>query len=680
MKTLLHYLLKETFVIFSTIKSTTTLLFSFAPSGSNNAFENQVTIKPLSSNQIRKMFLFAVFLFAASGAFGQIITTSTTWSALNPGSTANITINSGGSLTIDVPSATCASITINNATNSATSSLTIASTNELILSGALTMNEPTGTSANSTVAVGNGSLQAASFSMASNSSTKFSQLTLTNGSVTVNGSFTESGTGPANNKVLISGTGSINIKGNLSAVSSTITAGTGTFNFNGSGSQTVSGTNTFNNLTISNTTAPVTFSAGNTINGLLTVNSSASLIASGALTLGAVTVNALGTLTLNAASAQIGILTLNGTLNGSNILTLNGTANVLGSGIFSNSQVTMGGNRVFDASSSLTLATVLINSAITITNNGNTTITTSLEGNHASTSVWINAANSTLNAGGILMASKGLLTTSANPNTVNYNGTAQTVYATTYNNLTLSGSGTKTIGTGITIGSVLSIAPTGSAKATIGISNINVPQLFLGGFGKNSGVWNSTNASGFINTGGTITVSIDSRTTPSITTSPTASAITYGQNLVSSVLSGGVASVAGTFAFTTPATALNAGTSSQDVTFTPSDTANYKSATTLVNVTVNKASLTIIGLTGVSRAYNGLTTATSSGTAAYVGLQTGDTFSVTGTPVLNFADALVGTGKAITVTGYSAPSSNYILTQPTGLSANITAAALTITG
>ena len=53
--------------------------------------------------------------------------------------------------------------------------------------------------------------------------------------------------------------------------------------------------------------------------------------------------------------------------------------------------------------------------------------------------------------------------------------------------------------------------------------------------------------------------------------------------------------------------------------------------------------------------------------------------SVTGTPSANFANANVGTAKSVTVTGYTAPSSNYTITQPTGLTANITTASLTIT-
>ena len=78
-------------------------------------------------------------------------------------------------------------------------------------------------------------------------------------------------------------------------------------------------------------------------------------------------------------------------------------------------------------------------------------------------------------------------------------------------------------------------------------------------------------------------------TTPSITTAPTASTITYGQTLASSILSGGVASVAGTFAFTTPSTAPDAGTANQGYTFTPTDAANYNTVTGTVSVKVNKA-------------------------------------------------------------------------------------------
>jgi propanediol utilization protein len=80
-----------------------------------------------------------------------------------------------------------------------------------------------------------------------------------------------------------------------------------------------------------------------------------------------------------------------------------------------------------------------------------------------------------------------------------------------------------------------------------------------------------------------------SKATPTISVVPTASAITYGQALSNATLSGGNASVVGTFAFTNPATAPLAGTSIQAVTFTPTDAANYNAVSANVSVTVGKA-------------------------------------------------------------------------------------------
>jgi hypothetical protein len=80
-----------------------------------------------------------------------------------------------------------------------------------------------------------------------------------------------------------------------------------------------------------------------------------------------------------------------------------------------------------------------------------------------------------------------------------------------------------------------------------------------------------------------------SKAMPTISVLPTAPAITYGQALSNATLSGGNASVAGTFAFTNPATAPVAGTSLQSVTFTPIDGSNYNTASANVSVTVGKA-------------------------------------------------------------------------------------------
>jgi gliding motility-associated-like protein len=102
----------------------------------------------------------------------------------------------------------------------------------------------------------------------------------------------------------------------------------------------------------------------------------------------------------------------------------------------------------------------------------------------------------------------------------------------------------------------------------------------------------------------------------------------------------------------------------------------------LANINITPAPLTIIGITGVPKVYDGNTNANAnvSGTPNYSGLVGGESFNVIGTPNFTFNDKNVGTAKPITVSGYTPPSTNYTLTQPTGLTADITAASLTING
>jgi len=80
------------------------------------------------------------------------------------------------------------------------------------------------------------------------------------------------------------------------------------------------------------------------------------------------------------------------------------------------------------------------------------------------------------------------------------------------------------------------------------------------------------------------------KATPTITTLPTAEEITVGAALSTSALSGGVATTAGTFAWTAPATVPPLGTNTYGVTFTPTDTANYNTVTGNVSITVTPVS------------------------------------------------------------------------------------------
>jgi hypothetical protein len=100
---------------------------------------------------------------------------------------------------------------------------------------------------------------------------------------------------------------------------------------------------------------------------------------------------------------------------------------------------------------------------------------------------------------------------------VNYTGTGtQAVKAVAFSNLTLSGSGAKSIVSGTSVTGTLSIAPTGSATASVGTGlNIPVGSLLLAGVDCINGTWgygpNSPpyhkNQTYFANTTGYVTVS-----------------------------------------------------------------------------------------------------------------------------------------------------------------------------
>ena len=96
--------------------------------------------------------------------------------------------------------------------------------------------------------------------------------------------------------------------------------------------------------------------------------------------------------------------------------------------------------------------------------------------------------------------------------------------------------------------------------------------------------------------------------TPTITTVPTASAITYGQKLSNSTLTGGEAKVgstviSGTFKWKTGTITpqvKDSNSTEYEVVFTPSDTASYETTTCKVKLTVNKKSLSSLATDPIS--------------------------------------------------------------------------------
>jgi mannose/fructose/N-acetylgalactosamine-specific phosphotransferase system component IIC len=121
---------------------------------------------------------------------------------------------------------------------------------------------------------------------------------------------------------------------------------------------------------------------------------------------------------------------------------------------------------------------------------------------------------------------------------------------------------------------------------------------------------------------GTLTIT---QTTTTLTW-PTPAAITYGTPLSATQLDATSGGIAGTFVYT-PATGtiLTAGSQTLSVVFTPTDGADYSTATTTVLLTVNKASLTVTPNPS-SKVYG---TANPALTGSITGLVTGDTITAT---------------------------------------------------
>jgi hypothetical protein len=171
----------------------------------------------------------------------------------------------------------------------------------------------------------------------------------------------------------------------------------------------------------------------------------------------------------------------------------------------------------------------------------------------------------------------------------------------------------------------------------------------------------------------TITITADSKSKTYGDTDPALSyAITSGNLVAGDAFSGTLARATGENVADSPYAialgSLSAG-SNYAITFVGAD------------LTIIPKALTITGLTATNKIYDGTTAAAVAGTPVFDGLVAGENFAVTGAVTWAFADANVGNDKPLIRAGdFAAPSANYTLTQPTGLVADITPKALSITG
>ena len=164
----------------------------------------------------------------------------------------------------------------------------------------------------------------------------------------------------------------------------------------------------------------------------------------------------------------------------------------------------------------------------------------------------------------------------------------------------------------------------------------------------------------------------------------TNSATLTGGTLVGTIAPGDVVNlVAGTGTFSDQNAGNGKTVTATGYTLSGANAANYTiTQPTGITANITTAPLSITGVTASNKVYNGNTTATLTG-GALTGILSGDVVTLTaGTGT--FADKNIGTGKTVTATGYTlggANAANYAVSaQPSGLSANITAAPLSITG
>src|SRR5215207_4871144 len=412
--------------------------------------------------------------------------------------TGTVTVNPGGTLTISDAGAVFSILSVNGTVNAtmgnAFGALTInnggvvnAGTNGSYTASSLTIN--TGGTMNIARALTVSGATSISGTISFSSTSVTARLMTFTGPVTLNAGSTwiePAGGNGANN--------SYDFQNNFTNNASTFTASpTSTHTFSGAGRVISGATNT----SIARVSIPGTY----TNNGTLTVGTA--LSGTGALT-NASTLNLGGTSSISTL-ANAGTFTKTGAGPISTALanfTNTGTVNLNGTGTITGITNDAGG-------------TVNLASSGTITAFNNAT------------------ATSTLNISDLTPPTITTLTVSAAGNTVNYNGAGnQTVKALIYSNLVFSGSGAKSItmpnGSTLTTGN-LSIAPTGTATASITGPNLVVNSLSLGGFGKTSGTWGSTSSAAantdnnfFALTTGYLNVTTDTRLAQTINFTSTA--------------------------------------------------------------------------------------------------------------------------------------------------------------
>ena len=376
------------------------------------------------------------------------------------------------------------------------------------------------------------------------------------------------------------------------------------------------------------------------------------------------------TLTDSASGSFFGSVTGSGTIifSTNSGATIDGNATIVPPVVFA-------GDRTFANTSTLSFGSGFsINTGATVTNDGAVHVDNA--NGITGTGTFTQNANAIVTNGGPFLPA-GTLNAAASPNLIDYNGSAQTVKAAIYHDLTLSGSGAKDI-TGVSaINGSLTLSGTASATATTGLG-IGVDVTIGSGTTLGLGTFTHTVGGNWTNSGG----SVSQGTSTVIFISSGSQTITRGTQGFASVQFSGVGpkSASGAGLFCTGDVTINAGSNfsggalAHQVTGNWVNNGTFNTGTSSVEfqggtsstiigdfktLIVNKSGAATVSLSGTVDASSG-TTQLTAGTMV-IGTQSLITGSITGSGAITMTTGKIFlTGNSNTWTGTFTPGTGTV--------------------
>lgn len=148
------------------------------------------------------------------------------------------------------------------------------------------------------------------------------------------------------------------------------------------------------------------------------------------------------------------------------------------------------------------------------------------------------------------------------------------------------------------------------------------------------------------------------KATPTVSTWPAVSALTYGQTFADALGNDGAASVPGSFSIVDASIVpgVTGSPYTKTVTFTPSDTTSYSTVTTTVSVTVTKAGAVLSDISCPSKTYDGAALSPSASVITGVG---SIAYTYSGTGIIGSTATAPSDAGTYTVTATLAASANF---------------------